>query len=246
MRKRICFYLSISLVFAAICFLLTSDLVVAGLVMLLYILAFILVIDKLISSHVNERNVKRSCHKFIQSYVVGLSCTSSLDKALESACLSLRDEEKKLLDFLGDASSLDKIGYLRRVFQVDVYDVFLSIIDLYVENGGDILKIASAMLRENTLEEENLLLEEKDEKKALIEFSSLWGMSALVMGILRFGLSNFYEDLVGNIGFLLMSLSYFLLAIISFFMFAKSICGNDILKKKGASKNEKKERKETK
>lgn len=223
MKNRIPFYLVISSLFAVVCYLLTSQILYAIVILALGLALFLLLIEPLISQYQTKMRKGQETYRFIHSFVISLSASKSMDLAFQNAAIGLSGEEKEVLDSISDKSFDERLEYLSKYFQTDIYRVFVSTIRLYEEEGGEILDIASPLLRESTAIEEDRIAHSKNVMTSLVQFSSLWLMSLLVMGILRFGLSSFYEMLVHHIGFILLVLAYFLIAYVSFFLFALGI-----------------------
>lgn len=72
--------------------------------------------------------------------------------------------------------------------------------------------------------------------KSLLQFSVLWVMSFLVMAFLRIGLASFYDQLSASWPYQITALAYFLIAIVSFAVFAFAVSGEKLPERK---KNEK-------
>ena len=123
---------------------------------------------------------------------------------------------------------MEKIEYLLRYFEDDIYPVFLSIVKAYLEEGGDLLEMSSQLLNEVTSNEEKHNSLETIRKKSLVQYGSLWFLSTIVLVFLRFGLSNFYDSLTKNIPYLITSIAYFLIAIVSFYIYARAYTGEKI------------------
>ncbi|HBM99813.1 MAG TPA: hypothetical protein DD384_01000 [Firmicutes bacterium] len=223
MKNRIPFYIGICLLLAAVCYLLTSRIIYALLVLTVGVLLFLLFIEPLVSRYQTKMRKGEETYRFIHSFVISLSASKSMDLAFRNAAYGLSGEEKAVLESVSDKSFDERLEYLSKYFQTDIYRVFLSSIRLYEEEGGEILDIASPLLKESTAIEEDRISHSKNVVTSLAQFSSLWLMSLLVMGILRFGLSSFYQMLANHIGFILLVMAYFLIAYVSFLLFAIGI-----------------------
>ncbi len=243
MKNRIFIYIAISLVFGGISYLLTNNFLYAGLILLVGLLIFIFIIEQLVSKYSKRMKKSQETYRFINSFIISLSASKSLEISFENALLDLEESERKILESLNEEGFEEKLEYLNGYFQSDIYKVFLSIIRLYQEEGGEILDIAGPLLRECTSLEEERITRDKNSTTALIRFSSLWLMSLLVMSVLRFGLSAFYESLIKNMMFILLILAYFVIAYGSFVIFAFALTKEKI-DFKGVMKNERKKEKQ--
>ncbi len=243
MKNRLIIYVSISLLFGGVCYLLTNNFIYMAMMIAVGLLVFAFVIESLIARYLKKMKKSQEVYRFINSFVISLSASKSLEISLENALIDLDEEEKKIMESINDKGFEERLEYLNNYFKSDIYKVFLSIIRLYQEEGGEILDIAGPLLKECTSLEEERITRSKNATSALVQFSSLWLMSLLVMGVLRFGLSAFYESLVANGIFMLLVLTYFLIAYGSFIIFALGITKEKINFKE-AFKHEAKKRKQ--
>jgi hypothetical protein len=218
--KQTIFSLAISVFFAALCYLVTANWVLCILVLALFLLAFIFLVVPLGDRYQEKCRKRHEAYRFVNSFVISLSVSnSSLESyrgALEGAPSDLRELDRALASLSVD----ERISYLESYFEVPFYRMFVSVYRLYLEQGGDVLELADSLLKEITRAEESGSALEKKNRKKLLEFSTLWLMSCLIMGFLRFGLATFYDLLIDNIPYQLAALSFFLLAGVSFVIFA--------------------------
>ncbi|MCR5692897.1 MAG: hypothetical protein K6G74_02880 [Bacilli bacterium] len=217
-----------SLYFAIVAYVTTSNLLIGGSVFLIYFAISILFIKPLVKRYLDKRRKRHEVFNFINHFIISLSITSSIDQAFEDATIDAKGEEKEVLDSISALTSMEKIEYLLRYFEDDIYPVFLSIVKAYLEEGGDLLEMSSQLLNEVTSNEEKHNSLETIRKKSLVQYGSLWFLSTIVLVFLRFGLSNFYDSLTKNIPYLLTSIAYFLIAIVSFYVYARAYTGEKI------------------
>ena len=217
-----------SLYFAIVAYVTTSNLLIGGSVFLIYFAISTLFIKPLVKRYLDKRRKRHEVFNFINHFIISLSITSSIDQAFEDATIDAKGEEKEVLDSISALTSMEKIEYLLRYFEDDIYPVFLSIVKAYLEEGGDLLEMSSQLLNEVTSNEEKHNSLETIRKKSLVQYGSLWFLSTIVLVFLRFGLSNFYDSLTKNIPYLLTSIAYFLIAIVSFYIYARAYTGEKI------------------
>lgn len=217
-----------SLYFAIVAYVTTSNLLIGGSVFLIYFAISIVFIKPLVKRYLDKRRKRHEVFNFINHFIISLSITSSIDQAFEDATIDAKGEEKEVLDSISTLTSMDKIEYLLRYFEDDIYPVFLSIVKAYLEEGGDLLEMSSQLLNEVTSNEEKHNSLETIRKKSLVQYGSLWFLSTIVLVFLRFGLSNFYDSLTKNIPYLITSIAYFLIAIVSFCVYARAYTGEKI------------------
>ncbi len=223
MKNRILLYIAISFVLGALCYLLTTNLLYSIIVLALGIVVFLFLIEQLVSKHQKRMEKGHETYRFINSFIISLSTTKSIDLSFQNALLGIGKEENKIIETVQDKPVDEKLSYLSKYFDSDIYKVFLSTIRIYQEEGGEILDVAGPLLRECTAIEEDRIAHSKNITTAIVQFASLWAMSLFVMGVLRFGLSSFYETIVKNTLFIVLTLAYFFIAYISFVVFALGI-----------------------
>ena len=169
---------------------------------------------------------------FINRFIISLATTFSLEQAFEDASIEVKGEEKEVLDGVAHLSIQDRIQYMSLYFESDIYQMFLYVIKLYQEEGGNLLDISSPLLNEAASNEEKTNALETQEKKSIIQFASLWFLSTLILCFLRFGLSGFYDSLSKNTAYVLTSGAYFLIAIFSFCLYARESTGVKFFERK--------------
>ena len=223
--KNVFVYLFLSLYFGIIAYVTTSSLMVAGIVFLSYFAIAFIFIKPLIKRYLDKRRKHHEVFNFINHFIISLSVTSSLDQAFEDATIDAKGEEKKVLESIAPMTTMEKLEYLPRYFEEDIYNVFLSIVKAFIEQGGDLIEIASPLLNEVTFNEEKNNSLETIRKKSLVQYGSLWFLSTIVLAFLRFGLSNFYDTLTKNLPYLLTASAYFAIAIMSFYIYVRSYTG---------------------
>ena len=168
-----------------------------------------------------ERNrLRHECYLFVHSYLVTLSVCMSLERAYESGASGLGEEFRRLNGNISAMDAKEKTEYLASYFQSDLYQMFLSILQLFLDRGGDILKLSNELTQEVSRVEETEQIYEKEAKRKAIGFFFLWLLSLAIIVFVRFGLSSFFQTLkqswtyLGSLGifylFLLGSSLYFL------------------------------------
>ena len=71
--------------------------------------------------------------------------------------------------------------------------MFINIINQYIFNGGDILDISQALMRDSRALEDRLLDFEKMSRRKFAEFITSWALSFLILFILQFSISSIYQ-----------------------------------------------------
>ena len=163
-----------------------------------------------------------TAYHFINSFIITLSVKESYDDAFTNAS---RINNKKLNDETENLTNLttcDKVKYLRGYFNLSIYKMFLNILDLYQDQGGNILNMSDNLISECTRTEKTLTETVNIGRKHLIEFIILWIMSFGILFVLKFSIKSFYNMMLNNALIPPMLLGYFLLSILSVHLFINS------------------------
>lgn len=142
-----------------------------------------------------KSRLRHECYLFLHRYLITLSVTSSLEKAYETASEGFGSEFKLLNGSMEAMGAKEKTEYLAGYFQSDTYKMFLSLLRLYLDRGGDVLKISGELMAEASHEEETEQTYEKEAKRKLVSYLFLWLVSLGILTFLRFGLSSFFVSL---------------------------------------------------
>lgn len=221
-------YLILSLYFAAIAFVVTSNIYLALIVLVLFFAVSVTLINPILKKFIDKTRKNHELFHFINHFIISLAVTLSIDQAFQDATIDIKGEQKEIVESIDMMTTMEKLTYLKQYFETDLYQVFLSIVTLFQEEGGDLLEIASPLLIEATKNEEKQNAMEGLQKKSLIQFGSMWFLSTLILAFLRFGLANFYDILATSVPYLLTAMAYFLVAIVSFYVYATSVTGEKL------------------
>ena len=93
--------------------------------------------------------------------------------------------------------------------------MFLNVVDIFSEQGGNILDMADSLLAESTRIEDSLNQAVRTTRKNLLEFVILWGLSLGVLLFMRFGISNFYVMMISSPLFVGLLACYYLIILFS-------------------------------
>lgn len=241
-NKMISFYFLtglFSIVCCVISYISTSSMIISGIVFISFILFGFLILMPALKRFLEANKKRHLCYQFVNSFIISMSVCHSFDRAYELSKDQF-NEELSLIDEEFKGNSKDKVFYLKNYFELDIYEMFLSILTLYLDQGGDILKISSELLAELTRIEDSAIIANGDSKRSLFEFFMLWGMSLIILAFLRFALRNFFTPESSPITFKLCVAMFFLLLLLSIFIYFNSYFGHEYFRfrKKGAVKND--------
>ena len=119
----------------------------------------------------------------------------SLEKAFEVGSNSLGKEFHQLDATLEAMEPRQKVEYLETYFQSDLYRMFLQILKLYLDRGGDVLKLSSELTAEASRIEETEQSYQKTAMRKLSGFLLLWVMALVIVVFIRFGLNSFFQSM---------------------------------------------------
>jgi len=158
----------------------------------------------------NNGDRQRQCYQFINSFVIALSVKKTLGGALESVLGQVRDDLRTYINSNSSIDTMDILTNLRIRFPFRNYDMFLTIIDLYTEQGGSILKMSHLLLA-NLREEQNsyqarLIIA----KRKLSNYVILWSMTLIVLVFARYGIADLFMNMASNPIFMMGLGAYFL------------------------------------
>lgn len=227
-------FIFISLSISVICYLATSNIIFSAVLLLLFVLYYVIFARRYFKKYISTVRKVHSCYFFINSFIVSLSVKESIKDGLESG---LRIEDKELHLYtkeLEELSDYEKVKYLRSYFNLSIFKMFLNILDIYQEQGGNILTMSENLIRETTRVEKNTTESTNIGIKHLIEFIVLWSLSFAVILFMKFGINEFYEKMLKDAIFAPLIFVYFLLCLASLHLFVKSFTNlsvkEDVLK----------------
>jgi len=219
--KRLTGFAVVSAFYAAIAYLVT-DSWLYGLVALFVSAVLFAALEFLVLKGATERiRKKKEATFFTRSFILSLLATGSLNEAYKSA---LGDAPKGLLKIVSEVEKRSDpslaLSSLKDYFQEDFYLLFLSVVRMAVEEGGDLTLLCESFLAEADERERDEIRRDGAKKKALGEFISLSFLGSLILAFLRFSLSGFYKTVSGNSLYTGIALLYVLFAIGTVIWFA--------------------------
>lgn len=183
----------LSIIFAGITYVATANIIVSAVVLVLTLLEFLIFINKRFKEYNLKISRFRECFHFINNFIVSLSIKGSIMASLENVTNAGSDALLEELDGVHELSETEKVQYLKRYFPFSSYQLFLDILLLWLDEGGDILEMSSYLTNNLRSEEEYISFCEKTNKKTMFEFAILWLFTLVILFALRFVLNNFYD-----------------------------------------------------
>ena len=202
-------------IFFGVCYISTNNLIISSLPAVMAITYFVFFASPQINLYQKKMNYFRLTNQFVNNFIVSLSIQPVIDIAYKNAISSLNYNFGNKLDGTEDLNTFEKLRYLENVFSFHPYQVFVQIIDLWQEQGGDILKMSNFLINQFREVEEYISTCKRFGEKKVIEFSILWIFALSVLVVIRFALSQFYALISKNKIFLIGVISLFILVLIS-------------------------------
>lgn len=188
-------------------------------IFLIYVLYYFVLIRKRISNYLHKVEVVHACYHFINSFLITMSVKESLEEAYQNG---LRIAPKSLLEETNEIENMtiiERIVFLRSYFNLAIYKMFINIINLHQEQGGNILTISDSLFRECTRVEKTLSESTSIGNRHLIEFFVLWLLSLFILIFLRFAISQFFYQMINSILMISLISGFYLILLISAHLF---------------------------
>ncbi len=221
MKTNFIYYVLIALLFGGIGYLCSDSFIVLGVVALVTLLYFFLFFHKRITNYFEKTKRFSSCYTFINNFIVSLSVKLSISGALETVVNSM---DQGFLDEYAGIQHLnddEKLQYLKKYYHFHIYELFLNVVTLFEERGGNVLDMSTYLLEESRNQEEYTIQTKSMAIKKIVEFVSLWFFAILILVMIRFALSDFFTIIASQIMYQVMVIVIFLFIIFSVEMFSR-------------------------
>ena len=193
MNTTIVYGIVISLILGVATFIASNNYIVGIAIMALGILYFSLIARPLINKYDTKRRRFRECYHFINTFIVSLSVKATIQAAYETSVANMSEEFVQGVENIDTFSIKEKLEHLSKYFRFHVFALFVDLVNIYEEQGGDIIDMSRYLLDEVRLTEEYISDSSAISRKRVMEFATLWFLSLLIMAFMRFALSEFYE-----------------------------------------------------
>lgn len=226
----------VDLLIAVACFASSENWLVTGLVAAAYLLITISVLVPMLDRYVDRKRRSHEAYRFINAYIISLSATHSYGLSFDSATEGAVGKLKEAVEGIQEMDPLEKTKYMEDYFSTPIYTMFLRVLDLYANQGGDVLRLSGSLLEEVTRVEETNRQKEKTGARNVLEYLLLWAVSTGIMVFLRFGLSSFFSSIKHSPVYLSCLTVYFLFMLASLWVYGSFYTETrwkEILKKGG-------------
>lgn len=215
MKIRYIVYIIVSLLFGVSNFILTFDFITSSGVLLLFLVFFFTLYEK--KRKYYKVNLSRSYEaiNYINNFIISLSVNPSLNYAFENAKNSASKELRQQIESIKHLPIEEEIAYLYRYFELPIYGVFVNIIKQYIFNGGEILDISQALIRDSRALEDRLLGFENISRRKFGEFITSWALTFVILFILQFSISAIYQSIHTISNYPILILIFYLIFLVS-------------------------------
>ena len=199
MNNKITLFLIISLIVASISYVALENIFIAVAVFVIYLAVCFLMIVPRFKNYELIKNRYHECYHFINNFIITLSIKKSIAGALETTVYSMPNTFVDVYNGIDNLSENEKLEYLSTYFQFYDYSLFLQIINIWQEEGGDILSMSKYLIGNIRHNEEYISQVDTLAKRKYVEIAILWTISLAIVVILRFALSEFYGKVKGQL-----------------------------------------------
>ena len=208
----------VSTAFAGICFIASENIFSSLFIFLISNAFFVFLVNRQMNKTRLKIHRYHECFQFINSFIVSLNIKGSMSAALESSYQTADQETTEIIDSIKEMNEEEKVSYLQKYFKFDLYRLFVDMVSLWNEQGGDILSMSRYLVDQVRLKEEYLLNCQSIHKSKTIEFVVLWSISLSILAALRFALSQFFSYVRQTIVYQVMVVVVMLFALASIYL----------------------------
>ncbi|MDY0345714.1 MAG: hypothetical protein WCX85_04710 [Bacilli bacterium] len=219
----------ISLFLGALGYISSGNIIVASSIFLVYLLYGSFYVKRKIEDHRKMMKSAHECQQFINNFLLSMSVRSSFADAFSNAVINADGHLKDELAHIEHLSVRERIDCLNKYFHFDVYYMFLNILTLYEDQGGDILTMAETLIQEVNRMEEAMMSVTSLINRKVVEFVILWTITLGIIIFMRFGVGQFYSKLLNAALVIVMTLSLFALLFVSVHLAIKKFTNSPII-----------------
>lgn len=188
--------LVISLVLTFVCYFATSNIFVGiGVLILCILFYFVFIYKKLLDHRSNSQKI-HECYLFINNFLITLSIKGSLNAAFDATRTSISDDYSEYVGSIEEMNPQEKLLYLNKYFPYHIFQIFIDVVFLWQEEGGDILDMSAHITNEMREIKEYVTYCQSISRRKSLEIGTLWFFSLAIVIALRLSLNDFYAGLL--------------------------------------------------
>ena len=228
MNNVLIYGIIVSTVLGVSSFVASNNIIVGAVTLVLSFLYFFLLARPIINKYLIKINRFQECYNFINTFIVALSIKGVTSSAYETAIDSMPLDFNKNIENIDAFDQNEKFNHLNKYFRFHVFSLFIDLINLYENEGGDILEMSHYLLEELRLIEEYISSSKNISKKRIGEFMILWVLTLGIMVFLRFALSYFFKTISKQIFYPIGILVICLFCLLSIHIAIVKLCNLEI------------------
>lgn len=218
MNNRITIFLIISLVIGVVSYIALENIIIAISIFVIYLIVSLLLVEPMLKKYSQTKSRYHECYHFINNFIISLSIKKSISGALETTVGSMNPEFVDLYNGLENMSENEKLDYLSSYFVFYDYSLFLQVINIWQEQGGDIIQMSKYLIGNVRHNEEYISKFDTITRRKYTEIGILWTISLAIVVILRFALTDFYMKVKGQIVYIIAISIVFAFALLTIYM----------------------------
>ena len=219
MKKISIIFIFIGLMLSAFCYLATNNIIYGMLIAVIFVADYFFLMRKRFIHYFGLIERVHNSYHFINSFVITLSVKESLEEAYQNGIRINNARLNAETEQLNEMSIIERIKYLKDYFNLSIYLMFLNVVDLYQDQGGNILTMSDNLIKECTRTEKTLSETLTIGTRHLKEFIILWVMSISILIFMRYSLKDFYLTMLKSSLFGILLFVFFLICIVSINLF---------------------------
>lgn len=220
--------LIVALLLTFVCYFATSNIFVGIGVLLGSVAFYFLLIYKRILAHRSNTQKIHECYLFINNFLIVLSIKGSITAALEATKTSISDDYLGYLSSIEEMNPQEQLIYLNKYFPFHIFQIFIDIILLWQEEGGDILSMSSHITNEMREIKEYVTYCQSISRRKALEIGTLWLFSLGTVIALRLSLSDFYSHLLKHPLFISAVVGVALLVLVSIYIMVMRVTNLEV------------------
>ena len=193
MSQIVTYGIVISIILGVVTFIASNNYIVAIAILVVGILYFIFLARPSFYKYQVKTRRFAECYHFINTFIVSLSVKGVVQGAYETTIGAMNEDFITNIENIEAFSNKEKLEHLNKYFRFHVYSLFVDLINIYEEQGGDILAMSNHLLDETRMIEEYVSESRTIAKKKIFEFVILWALTLGIMIFLRFSLGQFFD-----------------------------------------------------
>ncbi|MCH5171867.1 MAG: hypothetical protein J1F31_03430 [Erysipelotrichales bacterium] len=180
--------------------------------------------NKVIKKYIDSQRLVTECANFINTFIISLSISNSLEMSYKDATTKISKQmEKAIKQKCKSLDVLDNLEMLQEYFKSTNYAVFLNILKMHINNGGNILEMSVNLQLELRRKEEIVNSIKQINNRKIYEFFTLWAFCLAIILFCRLGLNNIYAMMQSYFLFNYEIIFFFAFMVFSFHLFISSI-----------------------